>query len=76
MHKFLVTVDQWWAAILLNRFGITLSSWSAVSAHSNIFARWLRSLLEWISPGHTHAAVLADEERLQATLDYLATYKG
>jgi len=73
MRKVVIALDVFFAAILLNKEKITISSWAGIEApKGNRVARVLVKFLEWVDPGHCQRAVAFDIQRAQLVILYLS----
>ena len=68
-HRFAMATDVFFAAILLNRRDVTISSWSGISTSHG--AKILEAILCKIQTNHTEIARQSDIDRANAALEYL-----
>ena len=73
-NRFALATDVFFAAILLNRKDVTISSWSGIST-SAVAAR-LAWVLCKIQPNHTEIARQCDIQAAMSALAYLQTKDG
>lgn len=74
MHRFALATDVFFAAILLNRKDVTISSWSGISTYR--VAGWLAWVLCKIQANHTEIARQSDIQHAQEAIRYLQTKDG
>ncbi len=73
-HRFALATDVFFAAILLNRRDVTISSWSGISTRR--VARVLAWVLCKIQANHTEIARQSDIQRAEEAIVYLKTRDG
>ena len=73
-HRFALATDVFFAAILLNRKDVTISSWSGISTRR--VAKVLAWVLCKIQANHTEIARQSDIQHAEDAITYLKTRDG
>ena len=73
-HRFALATDVFFAAILLNRRDVTISSWAGIS--TSPVAKDLKVVLDEIQTNHVEIARQSDIQADEASEEYLKTKDG